>query len=387
MSGYRLAEGGLVDRQQALGFAFDGKRFSGLGGDTLASALLASGVTLFGRSFKYHRPRGVLSAGIEEPNALVTLREGARREPNSKATEVELFEGLSAESQHRWPSLAFDAMAVNGLFAPFIAAGFYYKTFMGPGRRAWMFYEHFIRKAAGLGSGSFAPDPDRYEKMHAFCDLLVVGGGPAGIAAALTAGKAGLRVILAEHDRDFGGALIGEQRSYAGTSAHERVQTALAELASLPRVTLLSRTMVYGYYDGNTLGAVERVCDHLPVPPSYSPRQRNWMIRAKRVVLATGAIERPLVFAGNDMPGVMLADAVKRYVARYAVSPGRKVALFANNDGAYRTLQTLSRAGVALAAAIDVRAEIGPQARAIAEATGVEILTGHAVVKASGGQA
>ncbi|HMA16407.1 MAG TPA: 2Fe-2S iron-sulfur cluster-binding protein, partial [Kiloniellaceae bacterium] len=275
MSGYRLA--GFSG--QPLSFTFDGKRYQGVAGDTLASALLANGITLYGRSFKYHRPRGLFSAGVEEPNALVTLRSGARAEPNTRATVVELYDGLEATSQNRWPSLAFDLMAVNGLAGPLFSAGFYYKTFMGPTRKAWMVYEYFIRKAAGLGAGTFEPDPDRYEEMHAFCDVLVAGGGPAGLMAALAAASGGARVILADEQADFGGSLRGSALA----------RETLAKLAAMDNVTLLPRTTVYGYYDDNTLGAVERVADHVAVPAEGQPRQRHWTVRAKQVVIACGA--------------------------------------------------------------------------------------------------
>ncbi len=376
MSGYRLASGGLVDRSKPLSFTFDGKGYQGFVGDTLASALLANGVDLFGRSFKYHRPRGLFSAGVEEPNALVTLRSGARAEPNTRATVVELYDGLEATSQNRWPSLGFDVMAVNQLAGPILSAGFYYKTFMGPTRKAWMLYEHFIRKAAGLGAGTRLPDPDRYEEMNAFCDVLVVGGGPAGLVAALAAAGSGARVILADEQAALGGNLQG------ATAARER----LAELAALDNVTLLSRTTVYGYYDDNTLGAVERVADHLPVPAEGQPRERHWAIRATQVVLACGAIERPIVFGDNDKPGVMLADAGRIYVERHGVAPGRQVALFTNNDGAYRSVAALTSAGVAVSAIVDARREIGTEAQGIAAASGAELLLGQVVTRALGGQ-
>jgi len=354
MSGYRLKENG-----KPLRFTFDGKSYTGVEGDTLASALMAAGVDVLARSFKYHRPRGIAAAGVEEPCTLVTLRGdaaggGARREPNIPATSVELYDGLVAESQNLWPSLDFDLQAVNGLLSKFLVSGFYYKTFMGPTRKSWMTYEHFIRKAAGLGSASLEPDPDRYEKSNLFCDVLVVGAGETGRAAARAAGMAGARVVLAELD------------------------STAAPFADLPNVRVMTRTTVYGYYDHNTLGAVERVCDHLPVPPDHLPRQRHWTIRAGRVVLATGALERPVVFAGNDIPGVMLAGAARSYVERFGVAPGRRVAFFTNNDSAYEAARVLAEAGVEIAAIIDSRAET--------PASEQRVIVGHAVVRARGGK-
>ncbi|MPZ10973.1 MAG: sarcosine oxidase subunit alpha family protein [Kiloniellaceae bacterium] len=386
MSGYRLPSGGAIDRSRPLSFSFDGRRYQGFAGDTLASALLANGVDVLGRSFKYHRPRGLFSAGVEEPNALVTLRPGARAEPNTRATVAELFDGLEATSQNRWPSLGFDVMALNGLAGPLLAAGFYYKTFMGPTRKAWMFYEHFIRKAAGLGAGTKLPDPDRYEEMNAFCDVLVAGAGPAGIMAALAAAGSGARVVLADEQAELGGSLRGGTLEVGGTTGEAWRRARLAELAALDNVTLLPRTTVYGYYDDNTLGAVERVADHLATPAEGQPRERHWTFRARQVVLACGAIERPIVFGDNDKPGVMLAEAGRLYVERHGVAPGRQVALFANNDGAYRSVAALSAAGVKTAAIVDARTEIGSAARRIAEASGAELLLGQVVTRARGGQ-
>ena len=374
----RLAGGGRIDRGAPISFRFDGKRYSGFAGDTLASALLANGVVLFGRSFKYHRPRGVFSAGVEEPSALVTLREGARREPNLPATTVELYEGLVAESQNRWPSLAFDAMAVNGLFSPFFSAGFYYKTFMGPTRKSWMVFEPFIRRAAGLGSATKEPDPDHYEKAHAFCDVLVVGAGPAGLAAALTAGRAGLRVLLVEQQPEPGGALL------SNPAATPWLAETLAQLDGLANVRVMARTTAFGYSDGNTLGLIQRVSDHLATAADHQPRQRYWVARAREVVLATGAIERPLVFANNDLPGIMLASAARSYVNRYGVLPGRDAVVFTNNDGAYTAALDLKAAG-AKVALVDSRAEIPADLRAKVEGQGIELLLGHVVASAGNG--
>src|SRR5579872_4726744 len=274
----RLPTDGLIDRQQCLKFSFDGKAFTGFAGDTLASALLGAGVKLIGRSFKYHRPRGLLSAGSEEPNALVELRTGSRREPNTRATSIELFEGLEACSQNCWPSPSFDIGAVNSLLAPLLVAGFYYKTFMWPPALWETMYEPAIRRAAGLGSASAGPDPDTYEKAHAFCDVLIMGGGPAGLSAAVTAGRAGARIVLCDDDFVLGGRLNSERREIDGVSGREWAAQIESELRSMPEVRILRRTCVVGAYDCKTFGALERVADHLSEPPPGQPRQRLWKI-------------------------------------------------------------------------------------------------------------
>ncbi len=387
MSSYRLPNGGLVDRSAPLSFTFDGARYSGFEGDTLASALMANGVRLVGRSFKYHRPRGMLSAGPEEPSALVTLRTGARREPNTKATMVPLYDGLVATSQNRWPSLEFDIMAANQLAGPLLSAGFYYKTFMGPTAKAWMAYEHFIRQAAGLGRATHEPDPDRYDKANVHCDVLVVGGGAAGLAAASAAASSGARVIVADENARLGGSLLTEAGRVNGQSAVAFAEQHIAALATEPGVTLMPRTAVYGYYDSNVLGAVEQIADHLPVPPTGLPRQRHWTITAGRVVLATGAIERPIVFPGNDTPGVMLAESARTYVIRYGVRPAARAVLFATHDAAYRVARDAARAGVEMAAIVDPRPAPGEGAKALADEAGIPVMAGHGVMKALGGKA
>jgi sarcosine oxidase subunit alpha len=383
MQPFRLAAGGLVDRTTTLGFSFDGRRLAGHPGDTLASALLANGVRLVGRSFKYHRPRGVLSAGPEEPNALVELRGGARREPNTRATVAELFDGLEATSQNRWPSLRFDLMGANQYLAPIFSAGFYYKTFMWPASFWEKLYEPLIRRAAGLGRAAETGDPDSYEKATAHCDVLVIGAGPAGLMAALAATRAGARVILCEEDFRLGGRLLSERREIEGRPALDWVRDVEAELEAAPECRILRRTSVFGVFDG-AHGAVERVADHLPAPPPFQPRQRLWRIHAKRHVLAAGAIERPLVFGDNDRPGVMLAGAVRSYLHRFGVAPGRSAVVFANNDDAARTVADLSAAGVTVAALVDPRAEPPPEVRRIAEAAGARLLAGGAVTRVLG---
>ena len=342
---FRLECEALIDRRQTIRFWFDDRAYEGYPGDTLASALLANGVHFVGRSFKYHRPRGIFTAGTEEPNALVQLEEGAYTEPNRRATEIELYEGLKATSQNCWPTLRFDLGVINSWLSRLLPAGFYYKTFMWPGSM-WMTYEKYIRKAAGLGKSPMEPDPDYYDKTYAHCDVLVIGGGPAGIQAALAAGRAGARVILADDKFQWGGALLGERTVVNGQDGNDWVADNIAELQSMPDVTLLSRTTVTGYYDYNFLVANERVSEHLGSPHARRlPKERLWKIRARQVVMATGAIERPLVFADNDRPGIMLASAIRIYINRFAVLPGNRCVLFTNNDSAYHTALDILEAG------------------------------------------
>ena len=310
----RLSSGGRIDRGTPLTFTFDNKQYQGYAGDTLASALLANDVHLVGRSFKYHRPRGIMAAGAEEPNALVRVGKGAFAEPNLRASQIELYDGLYAESQNRFPSLKADIGAVNSLMSRFFPAGFYYKTFMWPASM-WMTYEHVIRNAAGLGKvADDHNDPDRYEKTNAHCDVLIAGGGAAGLMAALAAGRSGCRVILADEQNEFGGWMLSETDTrFDDTAPADWVAAIIAELASMPEVTLLPRTTVFGYMDHNYLTLVERVTDHMETRPAHLPRQRMWKVRAAQVVLAQGAHERPLVFSGNDLPGVMLSGAAVSY--------------------------------------------------------------------------
>ena len=387
MSSHRLGGEGAIQRDRTLSFTFDRRRYSGHPGDTLASALLACGVRLVGRSFKYHRPRGLLAAGSEEPNALVELRDGARREPNTRATMIELFEGLAARSQNRWPSLAFDVGAVNSLLSRLFVAGFYYKTFMWPAAFWEKLYEPAIRRAAGLGRASLEADPDTYEKTHAFCDVLVIGAGPAGLAAALTAGRAGARVMLCEEDFLPGGRLNGDRQRIGGESGALWARRAAAELRTLPEVRLLTRTTVFGVYDGGTFAALERVSDHLPVPPAHQPRQRLWKIVARRAVLAAGAIERSIVFGGNDRPGVMLASAVRTYLNRFRVAPGRRVGLFTACDDGWKTAFDLIDERIDVPVIIDARREVPPALSAQARRRGVRVMLDAQVLGTRGGRA
>lgn len=380
----RLPAGGHVDRSKTLFFKFDGKSYAAHPGDTLASALLANGVTLLGRSFKYHRPRGLLAAGSEEPNALVELRYGPRREPNTKATLVEVFDGLEASSQNRWPSLSFDILSINSMFASVFVAGFYYKTFMWPSAFWEKLYEPAIRRAAGLGRASDLPDPDHYEKTTAFCDVLVIGGGPAGLMAASMAARSGARVIIADENATFGGRVIDDAMAIGGISAEDWVHTLTCELKSLPDVRLMSRTTVFGFYDDNTFGAIERVSDHLSSPVKGAPRQRFWRLVARQVIIAAGATERPIVFGGNDLPGVMLAGAVRAYINRYAVVPGKRAVVFTNNDYATTTVAALDKAGVDVVALVDVRDQPTEAVQRIANSYALRLISGAVIEDARG---
>jgi sarcosine oxidase subunit alpha len=378
MAGFRLKKGGLIDRSSSLHFTFDGKSFEGHQGDTLASALIANGVHLMGRSFKYHRPRGVISAGASEPNALVELREGARKEANTRATMIELYDGLVARSQNRWPSLNFDLGAVNALASSIFVAGFYYKTFMWPKSFWEKIYEPLIRRAAGLGSASKEPDPDKYEKAYAHCDLLVIGSGPAGLMAALTAARTGARVILADEGSALGGSLLNENEVIADQTGHEWAAQIIAELAALANVTLMPRTTIFGAYDGNIFGALERVNDHVLEPSHFEPRQRYWRIMAKRALLCAGAEERPIVFGGNDVPGVMVASAMRSFANRYAAAAGEAVAVFTANDSGYRTARDLKAHGVHVEVIVDSRSD------ASADSAGIPVVKGRVVADVSG---
>lgn len=381
---HRTDAGGFIDLSRTIYFWFDGVRYSAHPGDTLASALLANGVRLTGRSFKYHRPRGILAAGSEEPNALVELRTGAHREPNTKATVVEVYDGLEAFSQNRWPSLTFDVMSVNSLLAPIFTAGFYYKTFMWPAAFWEKLYEPAIRRAAGLGRASDEPDPDRYEKLTAFCDVLVIGAGPAGLMAAVTAARSDARVILVDENFMLGGRAIDDASMIDDQPAGQWVCAIEAELAAYSDVGIMRRTTVIGTFDGGTYGALERVSDHLPSSPKGLPRQRLWRIVAKQAVLASGATERPIVFGNNDRPGVMLAGAVRTYINRYSVAPGRRAVLFANNDYAGSTALDLARAGAEVVAIVDSRPGSTDTVRVIAREVGCPLMDGAVLIDAVG---
>ncbi|PRY25235.1 sarcosine oxidase subunit alpha [Aliiruegeria haliotis] len=380
---HRLPQGGrLVNRDAPVGFTFDSKRMQGLEGDTLASALLANGQGIVNRSYKYHRPRGILASGPEEPNALVGLGQGKRFEPDQRATTTELFDGLSAMSQNAWPSLGFDAMAVNQWFASMMPAGFYYKTFIWP-RSFWMhIYEPVIREAAASGLPPKEEDCDTYEHFHAFVDLLIVGGGIAGLQAALTAGKSGATVMLVEQAAHWGGRAPVDGAEIEGQPAEVWINETLQTLGTMKNVRLRTRCMGAGVYDHGYALAYERLTDH--APEAEGPRHRLWKIRARQIVTATGAIERPLSFAGNDLPGVMLASAVRDYVVNFGVAPGHRTVIVTNNDDAYRTALTLIDAGLEVPVVIDVRDRVNsPLAREVSR-RGVAVETGAAVMKVKG---
>ena len=386
MSAHRSAQGRRVERQVSVSFSFNGKHYTGVKGDTLASALLANGIHFVGRSYKYHRPRGIMSAGAEEASALLGIDRGqGRYDTNTRATTQELFDGLKAESQHCWPSLAWDVGVLNRLGGRVMSTGFYYKTFMWP-RSFWdRVYEPIIRKSAGLGKAPKAVDPDHYASRYAHCDVLIIGAGPAGLAAALAASKSGKKVILADEQSELGGSLLADPMSLIDDEpAQTWLATAAASLTAAENVTLLTHTTAVGYYHQNFLGLVERLSDHLPTPDRDLPRERMWRVRATRVILATGAIERPLVFGGNDLPGTMLAGAARTYLNRYGVKVGSRPVVVTSHDSAYRAAFDLANAGVTAGAIIDIRDEIPPGLAEQAGQLGIEILSAHTLIEAKG---
>ena len=378
---YRSPTGGRISRDQPIRFTFDGRRFDGYAGDTLASALLANGIHLVGRSFKYHRPRGILSAGVEEPNALVTIDRGPGRvTPNQRATTIALYDGLTARTQNAWPSVRFDLGAISGLLSPVLSAGFYYKTFMWPGSFWRHLYEPAIRAAAGLGRAPTTADPDRYLHRHAHCDVLVIGAGPAGLAAAAAASARGDRVMICDEQAEPGGSLLSRHETRIdGTTAAAWI----AAIAGMS-MTVLARTTAFGWYPDNLIALAERVTDHLARPNANLPRERLWLVRARRVVIATGAIERPSVFPGNDRPGIMLAGAAATYLHRYAVLPGRRVAVSTSHDSAWFTAFALAAAGITIAGILDQRDAVDPSLRNQAREAGIPVHTGTRITGTGG---
>ena len=383
MQNYRVKDGGKIQRDIKIPFIFNGKTYFGYKGDTLASALLANGIYLIGRSFKYHRPRGIIAAGVEDANGKVQLYRDNITEPNVNVTEVELVNGLRIESQNCWPSVTFDVWAINNFLNRFFPAGFYYKTFMWPKSFWYKVYEPIIRKAAGMGTASLKPDPDRYEHQYEHCDILVVGSGPSGISSALAAAKNGARVILAEDKPRFGGSLLTDNVTIGNKSGDEWVEEAIAELKSMPNVIIRKRSQVFGYYDHNMLVMFERCKDHLDNPEAFTPRQRLWYIRAKQVILSTGSIERPLVFANNDRPGIMLASSAREYLKIYGVLAGKKPIIFTNNDTAYETAIEYKNHGIN-PIIIDTRSESDVGIVNEAKKFGIMVKFAHGIANTSG---
>ena len=351
----RLPDKGLVDRDHVLNFQFNGRSLKGFSGDTLASALLANDEILVGRSFKYHRPRGIMTAGSEEPNALVTVSRGQSNEPNTRATVQLLYEGLVAQPQNAWPSLKFDALGINDYLSNFLAAGFYYKTFMWPPPFWEWLYEPLIRRAAGLGTLDMAYDHDLYEKAYAHCDVLIIGAGPSGLMAALTVARAGVDVILVDENNLLGGRLLSEVEEIDNVPGHIWAADVTAELEGLSNVTIMTNTAVTGAYDQGTYGALERVGHHLSVLPEGLPLETFWRISARRAILCAGALERQIAFPNNDRPGIMTASGMRSYLNQYGVSAGKKVAIFGNNSDAHRTARDFANSGVEVVAMIDSR--------------------------------
>ena len=379
----RLSNGGrLINRSKSIEFSFDGKRLNGYEGDTLASALLANNQTLVGRSFKYHRPRGIVASGPEEPNALVGLGKGSKFEPNQRATTTELFEGLHSNSQNAWPSLEFDIGGINRIMSRVFPAGFYYKTFIFP-RFAWKHvFEPFIRKAAGLGAAPTEKDSDKYEYFYAHVDVLIIGGGTSGLAAALEVGRSGAKVLVLEQKNTWGGRAPVDCVLIDNQISEEWIDDAMTELQSMPNVTLKNRTMGAGVYDHGWATGYESITDH--IPGKKGPRQRLWRIRAKRILTTTGAIERPLSFAGNDLPGVMLAGSVRDYLVDFGTSCGDIMVLATNNDDAYRTAIKQSEVGLKVAAILDARTSVTGELPNKARELGIRVETGMAISKVKG---
>jgi len=385
---FRLSSGGEINRTEKISFKFNGKTLFGYKGDTLASALLANGIHLVGRSFKYHRPRGFLGSGSEEPNAIVqVLKDNARTEPNIRATQIEIYEGFEAKSQNCWPSVNFDIGEINSLFSPIFPAGFYYKTFMWPAK-LWRVYEYFIRKAAGLGVSATQRDPDLYDHKYYHCDVLIVGTGPAGLTAAIVAANSGKKVLLVDEKAEHGGNLVGSNNkinSIDNKTPTEWVKKVYSELLKNKNVKVLNRTSVSAYHNYNYIIMMQNLTDHLNENDKTNKiRQRLWKVRSKKVILATGSIERTMIFDCNDKPGIMLSSAVRKYLNHYAVKCGNSIVLFTNNDDAYETALSLQDKGVKIKAIIDIREKSDGYLVKKCTDLGLNIMWKHTVVYVGG---
>ncbi|MEO0369121.1 MAG: sarcosine oxidase subunit alpha family protein, partial [Pseudomonadota bacterium] len=381
----RLENQGRIDHDQPITITYNGKQYPAYVGDTIASALLANDVKVIGRSWKYHRARGFMGDGAEEANGLFQVETGARTIPNVRGTQAEVYDGMVFTSTNAWPSPNFDLLAIFGKFSFMLPAGFYYKTFMWPAK-FWMLYEHFIRKASGLGKSPSEVDVDHYEKTNEHCDVLVIGAGPAGLMAAMSAAKSGARVLIADEQAEFGGRLLSESAEIEGQASGAWLESTVAALKAMDDVTMLTRSTVFGYYDANFLSIVEKRHDHLPIAARKGPRERVWRVRAKHVIIASGAHERPIPFGYNDRAGVMLASAVSTYLQRYSVKLSERAVVFTNNDSAYQTAIDLHTAGVTVAAIVDSRSSGGGELMQQALSLGLNILTGSVVVKSNGGK-
>ena len=385
---FRLTSGGQINRTERISFKFNGKTFFGFKGDTLASALLANGIHLVGRSFKYHRPRGIFSSGAEETNALVqVINDKGKTDPNLRATQIEIFEGFNAESQNCWPTVNFDVGAINNLFSPIIPAGFYYKTFMWPAN-LWEKYEHFIRRAAGLGKSPTENDPDIYDHKYYHCDVLIVGSGPAGLSAANVAIKTGKKVLLVDERPHFGGNLSFAEEELTKINDLKPlawIKKTCSELQNNKNIKILNRTSVAAYHNYNYLIMMQNLSDHLSEKEKKGKiRQRLWKVRAKKVILATGSIERPMVFDCNDRPGIMLSSAVRKYINYYGVKCGNNVVIFTNNDDAYETAISLHNRGVKIQAIVDIREQSNGTLPKKCNELGIKILWKNTIVYTEG---
>ena len=380
---FRNSTRGQIDRKKIISFSFNGQKLNGYEGDTLASALIANGIHLTSRSFKYHRPRGIFSSGPEEPNAYLQIKAGKFEEPNVAASLIEIFNGLEVKSSNCWPSVKFDLGAINNILSPIFIAGFYYKTFMHP-RRMWPFYENLIRKMAGIGTIPTDNDTETYEEFNTQVDVLIIGSGPSGLMAALSASRSGLKVLLVEANKDLGGMLLIENdQDIEGKLSKDWIAETIKELKENNKVRILNRTSIFGYYDHNLLLGLEKCNDHLPIEKRKGCGQRLWQIRAKQVVIATGAHERSLVFANNDRPGIMLASAARTYVNKFAARPGKNSVIFTNNDSAYYAAKDLLKNDVNVIAIVDTRNKMSSIADTLNN-KGVEIIHNSAVVDVKG---